>query len=180
PGPGGDARGVGPAFAFNRRYIRRLRWPMVIVVLGVGGWGGALGIGVGDRVLMLQHAYYSVISPEGCAAILWRDASKAPEAAAALRITSRDLKEFGIIDEALVEPLGGAHKDPEAMGQVLHDALIRHLDELVRIPTEALLESRYARLRAVGEYEVASDERLRQILGRERSIGPREALTPAE
>jgi acetyl-CoA carboxylase carboxyl transferase subunit alpha len=164
PGTGGEERGVGPAIALNLREMSRLRVPVVIVVIGEGGSGGALGIGVGDRVLMLQHAYYSVISPEGCAAILWRDAAKREQAAEAMRITSRDLSERDLIDEVIMEPIGGAHKDPEGMARILREALARQLDTLTRMPVEQLLEERYKRIRAIGEFEVANEMRLQEIL----------------
>lgn len=164
PGTGGEERGVGPAIALNLREMSRLQVPIIVVVIGEGGSGGALGIGVGDRVLMLQHAYYSVISPEGCAAILWRDAAKAPEAAAALRLTSRDLLGFGLVDEAVPEPIGGAHKDPETAARYLHEALVHQLDQLAGIPIADLVQTRYDRLRSYGEYEVATEARLAEIL----------------
>jgi acetyl-CoA carboxylase carboxyl transferase subunit alpha len=165
PGTGGEERGVGPAIAENLRAMSGLTVPIIVVVIGEGGSGGALGIGVGDRVLMLQHAYYSVISPEGCAAILWRDREKAPQAAAALKLTSRDLQKLGLIDEVVGEPIGGAHKNAGAMGRILRDAILRHLDELAGRPGEELVAERYRRLRAVGEWEEATESRLAEILG---------------
>jgi acetyl-CoA carboxylase carboxyl transferase subunit alpha len=119
-------------------------------VIGEGGSGGALGIGVGDRVMMLEHSYYSVISPEGCAAILWKSGEKAAEAARALRLTSEDLLRLRVVDEVITEPLGGAHRDPAAMVAGLREVLLRHLDEVTRMdPTERLAQ-RYARLRSFG------------------------------
>lgn len=165
PGTGGEERGNGPAIAFNLREMSRLRVPIIVCVIGEGGSGGALGIGVGDRVIMMQHAYYSVISPEGCAAILWRDAAKAPEAAAALKCTSRDLLRLGLVDEAVVEPIGGAHKDPVRTGRFLRESLLRHLDALVDIPADKLLQERYERLRKIGEFEEANEARLAEVLG---------------
>jgi acetyl-CoA carboxylase carboxyl transferase subunit alpha len=133
--------------------MSRLRVPVVCAILGEGGSGGALAIGVGDRILMLRHAYYSVISPEGCASILWRDGAKRAQAAAVLRLTSRDLREFGLIDEIVEEPLGGAHRDPAATAQALREALIRNLDALVGRDAGTLVEGRYAKFRAFGRFE---------------------------
>ncbi|MBN1256857.1 MAG: acetyl-CoA carboxylase carboxyltransferase subunit alpha [Planctomycetes bacterium] len=164
PGAGGEERGVGPAIALNLREMSRLRTPIIVALIGEGGSGGALGIGVGDRILMLQHAYYSVISPEGCAAILWRDASKAPQAAAALKCTSRNLKQFDLIDEILVEPIGGAHKNPKEMARILSDAIIRSLDELQGVPLDELIERRYQRFRRMGQFEEATEARLLEVL----------------
>lgn len=164
PDIGSEERGVAMAIAVNLRDMSRLRVPIITVVIGEGGSGGALGIGVGDRALMLQHAYYATIAPEGCAAILWKSAAKAPEAAAALKLTSRDLLHFGFIDEVIPEPLGGAHKDPEAMGRSLRQALIRHLDELAQEDVASLVEKRYDRLRRIGDWEEATDERLAEVL----------------
>lgn len=166
PGTGGEERGVGPAIALNLREMSRIRVPIVVVIISEGGSGGALGIGVGDRTLIMQHAYYSVISPEGCAAILWRDASKAPEAAAALRLTSRDLKKFGLATDIIIEPIGGAHKDPAAAGKSLREAIITQLDELITLPAKQLVEERYQRLCAIGEWEEASEARLLEVLGK--------------
>ena len=129
-----------------------LRTPVVVTVTGEGGSGGALGIGVADRVLMMENAYYSVISPEGCAAILWKDRKHAPEAAEALHITAKDLSELGIIDEVVPEPLGGAHYDPEASAAALRAAVIRHLDELAPLEAPALRAGRYAKFRRFGVF----------------------------
>jgi acetyl-CoA carboxylase carboxyl transferase subunit alpha len=153
PGPAGEERGQGPAIAENLLAMSRLRVPVVCAILGEGGSGGALAIGVGDRILMLRHAYYSVISPEGCASILWRDGAKRAQAAAVLRLTSRDLREFGLIDEIVEEPLGGAHRDPAATAQALREALIRNLDALVGRDAGTLVEGRYAKFRAFGRFE---------------------------
>jgi acetyl-CoA carboxylase carboxyl transferase subunit alpha len=127
-----------------------IRVPTICVVIGEGGSGGALGIGVGDRVLMLEHSYYSVISPEGCAAILWKSGDKAPEAARALRLTSEDLLRLGVVDEVVKEPLGGAHRDPGAMVATLREVLLRHLRELTELDPDARLDARYRKLRAFG------------------------------
>ena len=126
---------------------------MVAVVIGEGGSGGALAFGVADRVLMLENAIYSVISPEGCAAILWRDRAKAPEAAAALKMTSADLKELGIIDEVLPEPLGGAHRDPDQVARVIEEAVIRHLDELEAMESGERRRLRQRKYQAMGVYK---------------------------
>lgn len=151
PGLGAEERGQAWAIAENILAMSRFRVPIVCIVIGEGGSGGALGIGVGDRVLMLQNAYYSVISPEGCAAILWKDGEKAPEAAEALRLTSKDLLKFGIVDEAIEEPLGGAHRDPDEMILRLRTRIPELLAELAPIPTDELLQQRYDRIRKLGE-----------------------------
>ena len=150
PGIGAEERGQAWAIAENLMLMARLRVPIVSVVIGEGGSGGALGIGVGDRILMLEHAYYSVISPEGCAAILWNSAEKAKDAAEALKLTSFDLKELGIVDEVVREPLGGAHRRPEEMARRLKDVLDRELEELAAQPLEEMLERRYRKFREIG------------------------------
>jgi acetyl-CoA carboxylase carboxyl transferase subunit alpha len=124
-------------------------------VIGEGGSGGALGIGVGDRVSMLEHAYYSVISPEGCAGILWKvaDDQTKPRAAAALRMTARDLKGLGVIDDIIPEPLGGAHRDPREMGNTLRSYLLRYLRELVSLPKDELLDQRFRKFRSLGVFD---------------------------
>jgi acetyl-CoA carboxylase carboxyl transferase subunit alpha len=127
-----------------------LRTPTVAVVIGEGGSGGALGIGVADRVLMLENSYYSVISPEGCAAILWKHRKHAPEAAKALKLTATDLKEFKLVDEVIPEPLGGAHQNQEAAIANVREAITRNLDELSKVPVDQLLEERYEKFRRVG------------------------------
>jgi len=151
PGVGAEERGQAWAIAENIMIMSRLRTPIVCVVIGEGGSGGALGIGVGDKVLMLEYAYYSVISPEGCAAILWKDGERAADAAEALRLTSKDLVKFGIVDEVVPEPLGGAHRNPDEMVATLKDAILRALDELSGLAPDALIERRYDRLRRLGE-----------------------------
>src|SRR3954468_23711543 len=138
PGVGAEERHISEAIAVNLREMMVLRTPIVTVVIGEGGSGGALGIGVADRVLMLENAYYSVISPEGCAAILWKNAKYAPEAAAALRLTARDLMELKLIDGIVPEPLGGAHQDHNAAINNLRDAVKGQLDELTKIPLDKL------------------------------------------
>jgi acetyl-CoA carboxylase carboxyl transferase subunit alpha len=155
PGVGSEERHISEAIAVNLREMMTLRTPIVSVVIGEGGSGGALGIGVADRVLMLQNAYYSVISPEGCAAILWKHRKHAPEAAAALKLTAADLLELGIIDEVVPEPLGGAHQDHEAAISNLRTAIARQLDDLCDQPIDKLLEKRYEKFRRIGEFAEA-------------------------
>ncbi len=150
PGIGAEERGQSEAIAHNLREMAGLRVPIVCTVIGEGGSGGALAIGVGDAVLMLGYATYSVISPEGCASILWKSAEKAPEAAAAMGITSRRLRELGLIDAVVEEPLGGAHRDPAQMADRLQQALAAQLAALDTLPEVELLERRYRRLMAYG------------------------------
>jgi acetyl-CoA carboxylase carboxyl transferase subunit alpha len=152
PGIGAEERGQAQAIALNLREMMRLKTPMVVVITGEGCSGGALGIGVGDAVLILQHAYYSVISPEGCAAILWRDAGNMAKAASALRLTSEDLLTNRIVDEVIPEPLGGCHYDPERMAATLKERLLVHLDRLAVVRPDDLLERRYQRFRTLGAY----------------------------
>jgi len=152
PGVGAEERGVAQSIAANIADLSTLRVPIVCVVLGEGASGGALGIGVGDRVLMLQHAYFSVITPEGCAAILFRSSDKKEDAAAALRLTSRDMAELGIADEIVPEPDMGAHRQPREAADTLKAVLLRHLEELLAVPIEELLEKRYARYRCLGSF----------------------------
>ena len=152
PGVGAEERHIAEAIAVNLREMMLLEVPVVACVIGEGGSGGALGIGVADRVLILENAYYSVISPEGCAAILWKDRKAAPQAAAALRITATDLHQLGLVDEVVPEPLGGAHHDPAATALVLREVLLRNLRELGALSVEARLEQRYAKFRAFGRY----------------------------
>lgn len=152
PGIGSEERGVAVAIAENMREMSCLRVPVVCVIIGEGGSGGALGLGVGDRILMLRHSYYSVISPEGCASILWRDGNMKAEAAEALRLTSRDLLKFGLVDEVVEEPLGGAHRDLRKMGDFLKAALTRNLDELAGVPVDTLVAERYEKFRRYGEF----------------------------
>ena len=152
PGVGAEERHVAEAIAVNLREMMSLKTPIVAVVIGEGGSGGALGIGVSDRVFMLENAYYSVISPEGCAAILWKHRKHAPEAAAALKLTADDLQEFGLVDGVIPEPLGGAHRDPVAMAETLTDAITSALDTLENIPLQNLLEERYAKFRGMGVF----------------------------
>ena len=158
PGVESEERHIAEAIAVNLREMFRLPVPIVACIIGEGGSGGALGIGVGDRILILEHAYYSVISPEGCAAILWKDRAYADRAAEALKLTASDLRKSGLADEMIPEPEGGAHRDPESMGACLREAVARHLDELSEIPVERLLEQRYAKFRAMGVFEEGSSE----------------------
>ena len=157
PGVGSEERHISEAIAVNLREMMVLETPTVAVVIGEGGSGGALGIGVADRVLMLENSYYSVISPEGCAAILWKHRKHAPEAAAALKLTARDLLDLGVIDEVVPEPLGGAHQDHAAAIQNLASVVARNLRELAQLPKEELLARRYEKFRRVGEF--AGDQR---------------------
>lgn len=152
PGIGAEERGQFVAIAENLKLMSRLKTPVVVSIIGEGGSGGALGIAVGDRVLMLEHAVYSVISPEGCASILWRDGKKAPEAAQALHLTSEDCLRLGIVDEIIQEPLGGAHHDPEQAQEALGEAIERHLHALLKLGEEELLERRYAKFRSIGYF----------------------------
>ena len=152
PGIGAEERHIAEAIAVNLREMMLLEVPLISVVIGEGGSGGALGIGVTDRILILENAYYSVISPEGCAAILWKDRNAAAKAAAALRITANDLLELGIADEVIPEPLGGAHNDPAAMAAMLKTSLTKHLDALTAIAVGDRLRQRYAKFRALGRF----------------------------
>jgi acetyl-CoA carboxylase carboxyl transferase subunit alpha len=153
PGVGAEERGQAEAIARNLAAMARLPTPILCTVIGEGGSGGALAIGVGDRVNMLQYSTYSVISPEGCASILWKDAGNAEEAATALGITSDRLLALGLVDEVIPEPLGGAHKDPEEVASRIGDCLERQLDELVKMTTDQLLDRRYQRLLSYGEFK---------------------------
>ena len=156
PGVGAEERGQAHSIAYNLREMARLKIPIYICVIGEGGSGGALGVGIGDWVAMLENAYYSVISPEGCAAILWRDRARAPEAAAALKLTSSDLLQLGIIDEAIEEPLGGAHRDPELVAQRLRASILRFLKLADTMTIDALLQRRYERFRRIGVFSSAA------------------------
>jgi acetyl-CoA carboxylase carboxyl transferase subunit alpha len=151
PGIGAEERNIAEAIAFNLLEMMKVRTPMVSVVIGEGGSGGALGIGVTDRVLMMENAYYSVISPEGCAAILWKHRSHAPEAAEALKLSAPDLKELGIIDGIIPEPPGGAHHDHQAAAANLKAGILTALDQLEGLPVEMLLQQRYEKFRAFGK-----------------------------
>ena len=152
PGLGAEERHISEAIAVNLREMMILRTPTVAVIIGEGGSGGALGIAVADRVLMLENAYYSVISPEGCAAILWKHRKHAPEAAAALKLTARDLLEMKLIDGIIPEPMGGAHQNHAAAIANLRTAVSRQLDELTKLSHDELLAQRYEKFRRVGEF----------------------------
>lgn len=152
PGVGAEERHISEAIALNLREMMTLKTQTVAVVIGEGGSGGALGIGVSDRVLMLENAYYSVISPEGCAAILWKHRKHAPEAAEALKLTGAHLSELGLVDGVVPEPLGGAHQDQGAAIVNLREAIVKHLDALVGKPMDVLLEERYQKFRKFGEF----------------------------
>jgi len=151
PGLGSEERGVAEAIAVNMMEMSRLRTPIVSIITGEGGSGGAIGLAVADRVSMMQHAWYSVISPEGCSGILWKGSENAPQAAAALKLTSRDLKQLGIIDNIIPEPLGGAHRDPHTAAHNLEQYLAKTLRDLKRTKTENLLERRYDKFRSMGK-----------------------------
>lgn len=150
PGIGAEERGQANSIAYNLREMMLLKVPIIVVVIGEGGSGGALGIGVGDRVYVMENAYYSVISPEGCAAILWKDRLKAPEAAEVLKLTAKDLLGLGLIDEEIPEPLGGAHRDPEKAAQNIKKVIKKALKELKSIPEKELLRLRYEKFRKMG------------------------------
>ncbi len=152
PGIGAEERHISEAIAVNLREMMILKTPIISVVIGEGGSGGALGIGVADRVLMLENAYYSVISPEGCAAILWKHRSHAPEAAEALKLTANDLEELKLIDEVIPEPMGGAHQNSSQTATALKKSLLKHLQALTKMPLEKLLPQRYAKFRQIGEF----------------------------
>lgn len=153
PGIEAEERGQGWAIAESIQRMSRLRVPAVCAVLSEGGSGGALAIGVGNRVLIMENAWYSVISPEACASIIWKDAAKAPQAAEALRLTAPDLLELGIVEEVIPEPAGGAHLDPDAAAKALGAAVSRHLDDLAGLSAEELLVGRAERFRAMGVFE---------------------------
>ncbi|MCK4605966.1 MAG: acetyl-CoA carboxylase carboxyltransferase subunit alpha [candidate division Zixibacteria bacterium] len=153
PGIGAEERGQAEAIARNIRDMSRITVPIVIVIIGEGASGGALGIGVGDRVMMLEYAWYSVISPEACAAILWRDAAHAKEAAEALRPTSKDLVELNLIDKVISEPAGGAHTDPEEAARLVKAEIVKAINELKDMPVDQLLSERMAKYRVMGEFE---------------------------
>ena len=152
PGIGAEERGQSEAIARNLYVMADLKVPIVCTVIGEGGSGGALAIGVGDRMLMLQYSIYSVISPEGCASILWKSAEKAADAAEALGVTSTRLKELNLIDDIIEEPLGGAHRDPDTMAERLQVRLIEEVEQLSHLPVEQLMATRYERLMSYGEF----------------------------
>jgi acetyl-CoA carboxylase carboxyl transferase subunit alpha len=153
PGMGAEERGQAEAIAMNLREMASLQVPLIISVIGEGGSGGALALGVGDRVFMLEHSIYSVISPEGCAAILWKNAAAAPDAAAAMRITAQDLKRLNVIDDIVTEPEGGAHADPPRAAELLAPYLEKALAELQKLKPALLPEERYRKFRKMGVFE---------------------------
>ena len=153
PGIESEARHVSEAIAVNLREMAMLRTPSIAVIVGEGGSGGALGIGVTDRVLIFENSYYSVISPEGCAAILWKDGTAAPKAAEALKLNAATLEPLGVVDEVIAEPLGGAHYDPEQAATSLKSTLRKHLSDLCGLDLPHLLETRYQRYRKLGVYD---------------------------
>ena len=152
PGKEAEERGQAEAIAKSLEFFSRLRTPVVVVVTGEGGSGGALAIAVGDRILMMENAVYSVISPEGCAGILWRDGTKAPEAAEALKITAPDLLKLGAIDEVVKEPAGGAQKNHKAAANAVRKAVLAALKELAKVPVDELVERRYEKIRSYGNF----------------------------
>ena len=158
PGIGSEERHISEAIAVNLREMMNLRVPTIAVVIGEGGSGGALGIGVADRVLILENAYYSVISPEACSAILWKDRRHAAEAAEALKLTAQDLIGLGVVDEVVPEPEGGAHRDHDLAAANLETALRQNLERIAAKPLEELLQQRYEKFRKLGKYteEVAA------------------------
>ncbi len=160
PGLGAEERGQAQAIATNLRDMMGIRTPIIATVIGEGGSGGAIGIGVADRICILQNAYYSVISPEGCASILWRNSVKAPDAAVALKITSKHLLEAGLVDEMIPEPMGGAHRDPESVAAVLKKTILTFIKETTPLSVDALLEARYQKFRRMGIFteEKAGEE----------------------
>ncbi len=153
PGIEAEERGQAEAIAANLERMSQLQVPILVVIIGEGGSGGALGIGVGDRILMLENAIFSVITPEGCAAILWKNQEKLEEAAKALRLTSQDLFNLGLIDEIIPEPRGGAHKDPEQTALNIKERIIKHLEELKKVSPEEVVEKRYKKYRGIGKFK---------------------------
>ncbi|MBN1587150.1 MAG: acetyl-CoA carboxylase carboxyltransferase subunit alpha [Candidatus Omnitrophica bacterium] len=160
PGIGAEERGQAHLIAHNLREMSVLRVPIVVTVIGEGGSGGALGIGIADRVNVLQYAYYSVISPEGCAAILWKDPARASTAADVLKITAGDLLKLGVVDAMVEEPLGGVHRNPPQMIDLLRTHLKRDLDELTQLPVETLVEKRYDKFRKMGQFIEESQKKV--------------------
>ena len=155
PGLGAEERGQSEAIAYSLYLMAGLKTPIISIVIGEGGSGGALAIGVSDRLLMLQYSIYSVISPEGCASILWKSADKAEDAAEAMRITASSLSQFGLVDEVLTEPLGGAHRNAADTAEVIRNALLKNLADLGRLSPEQLLEERQRRLASFGQFKDA-------------------------
>jgi acetyl-CoA carboxylase carboxyl transferase subunit alpha len=185
PGIGAEERGIAHAIAVNMMEMARIKVPIVCAVIGEGGSGGALGIGVGDRIAIFEHAYYSVISPEGCAAILWKSAEHAKTAAKALRFTSKELVKLKLVDEVIKEPLGGAHRDPSAAAANLEKYIVDSLRDLKRVRTETLLRRRYSRLRDLGSFfttagsQPATKSRSRATVKRAKVVKPAAVEAPA-
>ena len=152
PDIGAEERGQAYAIAENIYEMCRLKTPIINIVIGEGGSGGALGIGIGDKFAILEYAYYSVISPEGCAAILWKNSENAPEASESLQLTAKDLLKFGVADEVIPEPLGAAHKSPKAMVNTLKSYILKYLEEIKSAPIDKLVENRYNKYRNIGKY----------------------------
>jgi acetyl-CoA carboxylase carboxyl transferase subunit alpha len=152
PGIGAEERGQAEAIARNLFEMSRLKVPIIIIIIGEGASGGALGIGVGDRVYMMENAWYSVISPEGCAAILWRDSTKAPLAAEAMKVTAEDLLSLNVIDKIIKEPEGGAHRDPESAAQIVKSEILSTLNELSKIPADDLVKQRVEKFSKMGSW----------------------------
>lgn len=163
PGIEAEERGQGVLIAECIRCMSSLTVPTICIVTGEGGSGGALAIGVGDRVLMLENAWYSVISPEMCAQILWRDSSRASEAASLLRLTATDLQGFGIVDEVVSEPLGGAHRDPEGVAALMKQAILRHLEEVDALSPDELVVTRHERYRKIGSFTVMTEDEMERM-----------------
>ena len=157
PGIGAEERGQAEAIAMSLQVAARLKTPIISTVIGEGGSGGALAVGVADRILMLQYSVYSVISPEGCASILWRDPAKVTEAAKQLKLRAKDLIKLGICDEIIDEPCGGAHRDPKQAAQSLRESLKRNLAELSKLDSDELIEERYRKFRGIGAFREADD-----------------------
>jgi acetyl-CoA carboxylase carboxyl transferase subunit alpha len=155
---GAEERGVSEAIARNLMLMSGLKVPVICIVIGEGGSGGALGIGVGDVLLMQEYAYFSVITPEGCASILWRDANKKEDAAEALKLTGKSLMELGVVDGIIPEPLGGAHRTPETAAGFVKEAIVEQMDHMAKINLDELLERRYKKLRAKGKFLVKAAE----------------------
>jgi len=152
PGLGAEERGQAEAIARNMFEMSRFPVPIICIIIGEGASGGALGIGVGDRILMMENSWYSVISPEGCAAILWRDAAQAPQAAEAMKVAPNDLMKLKVIDGIIPEPEGGAHTDPDAAAEAVKNAILKNLKELIKMPTEKLLEKRLDKFSRMGDW----------------------------
>lgn len=179
PGDKAEERGIAQAIAVNLMEMSRLRVPIVCVVIGEGGSGGALGIGVGDRLAMFEHAYYSVITPEGCAAILWRSAEHAAQASKALRLTSKELLKLKLIDEVLPEPLGGGHRQPEEMTETFEQYVSESLRELKRVRIETLLKRRYERMRNWGSFFESASAKKRRARSKSKVSPTNSAGKPA-